>query len=236
MKRLLCICLVVTVIGVMTASSTRADVYWESIQKSQSLPGKPDETKPVRQYLCASATRMENDNQITIVDFDGMKIYHITPSDKTYTEMNIASMGAIPNMDGQGKEMLSGIMKQMMGTVKVAATQEKKTIGGYHCQKYQVGIMGTSGDYWLSKAVPGYDEIKEISRKAAKAFESNPLLRQSNIMAIMGELDGFPVETDIQLMGGRIITTVTKIETRVLDPKLFKTPDGYQKITSGNPP
>lgn len=228
---------VMAAMGVMVSiavSMAQADIYWESVQKTESMPGKTNETEQIRQYLTPSASRMEQQDRITIIHFEKKTIHDIDPAAKTYSVTDMESMGAMPEMeDGEAKEMMAGFMKQMVNAVQVVPTDEKKTIAGYACRKYLVNIMGTSGEYWISKDVPGYADIQAASKNAAKAFESNPILKQSNIMAIMADLDGFPVETDLRVMGGRITTTLQKIEARALDPKLFQAPAGYTQVKPG---
>jgi hypothetical protein len=48
--------------------------------------------------------------------------------------------------------------------------------------------------------------------------------------AMMKDLDGFPMETSVNVMGGQITTTVTKVEQKKLGAELFKVPQGYKKV------
>jgi hypothetical protein len=61
----------------------------------------------------------------------------------------------------------------------------------------------------------------------AKSFENNPMLKQMNIAAMMDKLDGFPVQTVTQVMGGTITNTLVKVEKKSLSSDLFQVPAGY---------
>jgi len=120
------------------------------------------------------------------------------------------------------------MMKNMMGSIQVTPTQETRNIAGYNCQKYLVsGGMMMNSDYWLSKDVKGYEEVKEIGKKISGVFDDNPMMKQMNIAGMMGQLDGFPVQTVMNIMQGTSTTTLKKIEKKSLDKSLFSVPEGY---------
>jgi hypothetical protein len=122
-------------------------------------------------------------------------------------------------------------MQEMMNSIQVTSTDETKEIAGYTCTKYTLAMMGMTHDYWLSKEVEEYEELKAISTKMMMIFEKNPMLKQANIMGMMDQLDGFPIQMIINVMGGgTITTTLKKIEKMSLDKNLFNVPEGYTLI------
>jgi hypothetical protein len=117
----------------------------------------------------------------------------------------------------------------------VTPTQETRQIAGYNCQKYLVSGMMMNSDYWLSKDVKGYEEVKEIGKKVSALFDENPMMKQMNIAGMMGQLDGFPVQTVMNIMKGTSTTTLKKIEKKSLDKSLFSVPEGYTQEQSKMP-
>ena len=95
--------------------------------------------------------------------------------------------------------------------------------------------MMMNSDYWLSKDVKGYEEIKEIGKKIAGVFDENPMMKQMNIAGMMGQLDGFPVQMVMNIMKGTSTTTLKKIEKKSLDKSLFSVPEGYTQTQSKMP-
>jgi hypothetical protein len=223
------------ILGFMTSSAAMADLYWESDQETKGMPGRPDETKVIKTYLTAYASRTEREGQITIMNFDTKIMYHINPQAKTYQQINMAEMGKPPEMKGEKGQMQQQMMKNMMGNIQVTPTQETRQIVGYNCQKYLVSGMMMNSDYWLSKDVKGYEEIKEIGKKVAAVFDENPMMKQMNIAGMMGQLDGFPVQMVINIMKGTSTTTLKKIEKKSLDKSLFSVPEGYSQTQSKMP-
>ena len=223
------------ILGLMTSSAVMADLYWESDQETKGMPGRPDETKVIKTYLTAYASRTEREGQITIMNFDTKIMYHINPQAKTYQQINMAEMGKPPEMKGEKGQAQQQMMKNMMGNIQVTPTQETRQIAGYNCQKYLVSGMMMNSDYWLSKDVKGYEEIKEIGKKIAGVFDENPMMKQMNIAGMMGQLDGFPVQMVMNIMKGTSTTTLKKIEKKPLDKSLFSVPEGYTQTQSKMP-
>lgn len=223
------------ILGLITSSAAMADLYWESDQETKGMPGRPDETKVIKTYLTVYASRTEQEGQITIMDFDTKIMYHINPQAKTYQQINLAEMGKPPEMKGEKGQMQQQMMKNMMGNIQVTPTQETRQIAGYNCQKYLVSGMMMNSDFWLSKDVKGYEEIKEIGKKNASVFDENPMMKQMNIVGMMSQLDGFPVQMVMNIMKGTLTTTLKKIEKKSLDKSLFSVPEGYAQTQSKMP-
>jgi hypothetical protein len=210
------------------ASGAHADLYWESEQVTKGAPGQADGTRIVKNYYTSRASRIETgDCKVMIMDLDKMTMVHLNPADKTYTESNMEEFGGPRNMPGMDKAQQKKMMESMMQSMQVTPTNETKTINGYKCRKHMVSVMMVNSEYWLSKDVKGYEELKAIGAKMAKSFEKNPMLKQMNIAGMMDKLDGFPVQTVSQVMRGTITNTLVKIEKKSLGDDLFKVPAGY---------
>lgn len=217
-----------TLLLVLLGSAAWADIYWEAAQETKGMAHKPDSTDTLKNYLTSKAFRIEHEEGITIMDFESKMMYQIDPASKTYQQIDMRTLGQPPaEMKGEEAEAARKMLKGMMSEIQVTPTQEKKQIAGYDCQKYLVSGMMMQSEYWLSKAVPGYAEMKEIGKKMKSLFESNPMMQQMNIAGMMDKLDGFPVQTVMHMMNGTITTTLKSIETKSLDASLFKVPAGY---------
>jgi hypothetical protein len=211
-------------IGVSVAS---ADLYWESEQVTQGVKGQPPGPSLMKSYYTDKASRIElPDGKIMIMEYDKKLVYRLDPAAKTYSQMDMNEMAGskkMANMPAEQRKM----MESMMQSMQITPTEETKVINGYKCKKYMVSFMMMNGEYWLSKDVKGYDELKAIGAKMAKSFENNPMLKQMNIAAMMDKLDGFPVQTVTQVMGGTITNTLVKVEKKSLSSDLFQVPAGY---------
>ena len=223
------------ILGLMLSSVAMADLYWESDQETKGMPGRQDETKVVKTYLTAYASRTEQEGQISIMNFDTKIMYHINTTAKTYQQINMAEMGRPPEMKGEKGQMQQQMMKNMMGNIQVTPTDETRQIAGYNCRKYLVSGMMMNSEYWLSKDVKGYEEVKDIGKKIAGIFDENPMMKQMNIAGMMGQLDGFPVQMVMHIMKGTSTTTLKKIEKKTLDKSLFSVPEGYTQTQSKMP-
>jgi hypothetical protein len=216
-------------VWLLALSPALADLYFESEQVSQNIPGQQPGTSIIKQYVSSDGTTTDMSDRITIFDFKEKMMYDLDKKAKTYTKSPIDKMGMpAEGMDAEQAKMMQQMMKSMAGSIKVTPTGVVETINGYKCRKFLVNMMMAQSDYWATKEFKGYDEMKEIGEKAAKIFEANPMMKQMNIMGLMKELDGFPIKTATQVMGGSITTLVKKIEQKKLDKDIFKVPAGYK--------
>ncbi len=210
-----------------------ADLFWQNIQETKGMPGQPDEVQTVDHYFTQNASRIETGNMATIVNFDGMNLYHLDMKAKTYNKIDL---NAMLNMAGEGKdgEAFSKMMKQMMGETKIIPTDETRKIAGYDCKKYNMQVMMVQIEYWATKDIDHYKELKEIGEKMAKGFDQNPMMQHMNLAAHIKQMDGFPVQTITRNpMGGTIISTLKHIEKKKLSNDLFQVPSDYKLTESG---
>lgn len=206
-----------------------ADLYWESESVSKGMPGQSNTPQLIKNYLTTQASRSEMGKQVMIMNFDTMNMYTINPAQKTYSTMNMNQMGNMAGMDSEDSQMMQKMMKNMMKSIQVTPTGEKKKIAGYDCKKYNVSMMMVNSEYWVSDQVKGYKEMKSMGTKISQKLSHNPMLKQMNVAALMDQLDGFPVQVITSAMGGTQTVTLKKIKEGKLDKKLFEVPSGYKQ-------
>ncbi len=211
----------------LCAAPAKADLSWENENVSTNIPHQPNGTTIQKNYFTQNASRVELGNgKIMIIDYNAMKMYSLEPAAKTYTEIDINEMGMPPNMSPADKKKMGEMMGGMMG-IQITPTNETKTIEGYKCLKYNVNIAMMNGEYWVSKDVKGYQELKALGARVGSVMEKNPMLRQTNIAGMVEKLDGFPVQTVNHIMGGTVVSTLKKVEQKSVDPALFRVPKDY---------
>lgn len=219
--------------GVGTAA---ADIYFESEQVTKGIPNQSDGKGIIKQYLTADATMTDLGDAVTIIDMKDKMFYELNRESRTYRQTEIEKLGGLPGMGPEGEQMadnpmFQAMMKAMADSLKVTPTDEYKTIAGYKCRKYMVQVMMSTSEYWVTKEIEGYEEMKAIGEKAAGLFMNNPMMKQLNVAGMMNTLDGFPVHTVTQMMGGTITTTLKTFERKALDPSLFAVPADYRRLT-----
>lgn len=217
----------VILVSAVFASAACADLYWENETVVAGVPRQPDSTQIQKNFYSATASRTEpGDGKIVILDYDSKVMYSLNSQTKTYTKVSMDEMGMPPNVSGADKEQMLKRMSEVQ-ELKVAPTEETKSVAGYKCRKYDVSMPMAQSEYWVSKDIPGFNEFKSITTKFGESVSKNPMLRQLNMAAMLEKLDGFPVQTVTKMMGGTITTTLKKIEEKKLDPELFKVPKDY---------
>lgn len=220
------------------AGSGSADLYFETEQVTRGIPGQADGSAILKQYLTMDASRSDVQDGVTIVDFNKKLIYQLDPAAKTYTRSDITSFNAIPGMDGDAEsgeqnQMVKAMIESMANSIRVTPTDEYREIAGYKCRKFNVTIMMATSEYWASKDFKGYDELMAIGEKASAVFANNPMMKQMNILGLMKEVDGFPVQTMTQVMGGTVVSTLKTMQQKPLSKSLFQVPEGYRLARTG---
>jgi hypothetical protein len=211
----------------LCAPSANADLYWETENVSTNFPNQPDGTSILKYYFTRTSSRVQlGDTKVFIVDYNAMQFYSLDTKAKTFTELNLSELPGLHGVAPADNKKIAEMMGAVMGT-QVTPTDELKTIAGYKCRKYNVRIAMMNGEYWVSKDVRGYRELKALGAKVGSIAERNPMLSQIDIAGIVEKLGGFPVYTVIHVMGGTVASTLKKIEQKSLDPALFIVPKDY---------
>ena len=102
-----------------------ADLYFESEQTTKGLPGQPDGTSIVKQYISQDATMTDQGDRITIIDFNEKMMYDLDTKAKTYTKALAEKMGLPEGAEGQNAEqakMMQQLVQSMAGSIKVTPT------------------------------------------------------------------------------------------------------------------
>jgi hypothetical protein len=221
----------------LCAPSASADLYWETENVFTNFPGQPDGTSILKYYFTSRALRVQlDDTKVFIVDYNAMQLHSLDTKAKTFTELNLSELPGLPGVAAADNKKVAEIMGAVMGT-QVTPANESKTIAGYKCRKYNVRIAVMDVEYWVSKDVRGYRELKALGAKVGSVAERNPMLKwwltQIDIAGMVEKLGGFPVYTVVHAMGGTVASTLKKVEQKPLDPALFIVPKDYAMKKSG---
>lgn len=218
---------IAALLAALCARPALADLYWETESVSTNLPCQRNGTSVQKYYLTPNASRVElSDRKVFIVDYNAMVLFFLDTKKRTCTALNLAQLPRFPGLTDANQKKVGQMLGAMMA-VRISPTDESRTIVGYRCRKYDVRIAMVKGEYWVSKDVRGYRELKILGAEAGAIAERNPVLRQIDVAGMIERLDGFPVYTVNHVMGVTVASTLKKVEQKSLDPALFVVPKGY---------
>ncbi|MBN1295876.1 DUF4412 domain-containing protein [bacterium] len=228
MKQFYRIAILLTVALSMT-SLVSADFYYET-----EITGQPGTTGPTlaKNYISENGMRMETgDGTAMIIDFKKEMMINLDTKKKQYSEVKFEEMmQPMENDDAKMLEQMTKMVDQMLASMQVTPIDETKEINGWNCKKYNVTIMGSTMEYWVTKDIKNYRELEQYIEKYKKVFEKNPLLKNiSTGFEMQKKIDGFPIRTINKMMGMEIISTVTKIEDKKIDESIYSVPEGFTK-------
>lgn len=210
------------------ATLASADFYYES-----EITGQPgtDGPKIAKNYVSEEGMRMEmGDGTGMIVNFKDEVMYNINMNKKEYVATKFEDMLKSENEeDAKMAEQMSKMVEQMMASMQVTPTDETKEINGWKCKKYNVTIMGSTMEYWVTKDIKNYQELGKYMDKYKKVFEKNPMLKNiATGFEMQKKIDGFPIRTINKMMGMEIVSTVTKVKEEKIDSKMFEVPEDFK--------
>jgi hypothetical protein len=230
------------------AAAHAQGMYWES--RSEGAGGNHTE----QNYAAPKMFKMvrlggSGDGSVVIVRLDKKIIWMLHPEKKTYSEMTFDDVAAMAKkgsermaaMKKKMKEMPEEqrkMMEKMMGgdadqEITVKKSGGTKTILGHTCSK--LDVMRGETEFmtmWTAKDITGFQSLmgdwKEFSERMASMA--------GGFVKGMGEvykqIDGFPMQTTVSMMGRSMTMTVTKIEKRSTPAAEFDLPSGYDKVKS----
>jgi hypothetical protein len=179
------------------------------------------EKKVSKHYLSSNAVRSEDEDGVTIMDYESMMMYQINPGDKTYSRVD---MRQVTEMMGQNMGMTA--------TSSTVDTGEKKTIGGYDCTKYvQKTDMGETV-HWATKDFDAYEEFENIAENLKTLIDKNPSSKKLSMGYDFDHKNGWPVQTVQEIMGITTVTTNRNIRKDSFDKGMFAVPKGYTLVAS----
>jgi hypothetical protein len=245
--------LVILVCLVFAATQARADVYMkqkthtDAIQMmGQSQPAKDD---IMIFWLGENKTRMDQESAKTtsIILADKKLLYMIDHNKMQYAEMPLdfdkiiegaaaAQAGDDPDK-AQAMSKISGLMKNMMGSMsaKVTETNETKKIGNWNCRKYLIemnmGMAGTtSAEAWATE---------DLKIDYAMAFTAANAMMAAmpgfeKIIQEMKKIKGVVVyqTSKVKMMGAEVTATTELLEAtdKAAPAGNYDIPAGYKKV------
>ncbi len=156
--------------------------------------------------------------------FKDMALTFYFSGNNVRVESRMGAMGTTTVISKDGKTVM---LMDMMGNkiamdetpeqpdadISVSYTDATKTILGYECRKAIVTAAGTEMTYWVTDRI----QMPHV---------------ESNMM--VAELDGHPLEMELNLGMATVTMTATKVEASKVSADRFDTtiPDGYQKMNA----
>lgn len=195
-------------------------VYSTITQDTQGREKKGTVTYSVNSEI----TKIEDDNEIITISYAGKVLYRHDKRSDQCLEFPITT-GPLPRLESNEKT-LKGKETLLLSNFKLFSTDKHQKIASYACHlkriafgvdfiKFQIVASPTSYafgqnftesmvSYWVSQDVTGFDRILKIAKEHNALYESNPFLRQIDIVGLFEILHGFPVQ---------IVKTVNNIKS-----------------------
>ena len=218
--------------------STHADITMQEKQTTITKGKKGEETESETATIWVTADKLRRDTpkQSTVIRLDKDMAILIDHEKKSYQEVPFSaiSSAASQTQDMSGlPPMLQNMMKM---NVKIEPTTETKTIGSWHCTKYNqtLEIAGgtTISEMWAS------EDIKvntELFQKFHTALFLHTGMKQiaGNLLEEIKKVKGYVVysKSTTKIMGTESVTTseLTEIKEANAPEGTYEIPAKYKK-------
>ena len=162
-----------------------------------------------------------------IMDIAKKKVIMLNPTSKTYVETDLPL-----DMSKIMPEQMAAMMQGMMSSVEVSLNPngQTKKIGNWNTKGYDFNIkmmgMEMKMTMWASNEVPFdwkeylgiYSEMYKVTMNMGEKFVNE-----------FKKLEGYPLATEMNMMGMNITTTTVEISQKTPDPGVYSVPAGYTK-------
>jgi len=198
-----------------------------------AVAGNPEQTQTSVLWMTPRGTVVDNGAQWVMTDLNAKKITFVNHDSKTYVQADLP-LDFTKLMPPEMAGMMAGMMKQM--TISLKPLGETQTIGKWSCKAYELSMtmmgMPMKGKIWATRDLPGsIDQWLAVQKQMMQITMNLPAEK----MADFAKLDGYPVLTEMSIMGMNTKTEVVDILEADEPSGLFTIPAGYQKQEHLNP-
>lgn len=231
MKRIIVVSLMILAL----ASFAAADIYVKSKVHSDPISimgqSQPAQDSFSEQWIGESQFAMIAEKNSSVLDLNKNVLYIINHKAKTYIEAPLPfDFSSI--LPSQMASMMSSMMKM---TVTVAPTGQKKTIGEWKCDEYNVTMnmmmMPMKMKVYATTEVP-FDLKGYIEKVYGTSLKTQFRMDDASVKEMM-KIKGFWIasETKMEMMGAKIHTTseVVEISKKTPPAGVYSVPAGYTK-------
>jgi len=167
------------------------------------------------------STIIDTNTGDTLMIMHEQKIYMTVSGEQAKaTKQQIKKLGGQPTAAGTPAEK-----------PKLVDTGKSEKVGAFNTEIYTMNTSTAKITLWVTKEIPNYAALKEQFRKMSN-------LSSQGAGAVptpdTGDLQGFPVKTEMLRNGNTITTTVISAEVKPIDDAEMSPPAGYTKMAMPN--
>ena len=204
-----------------------ADVYIKQKSNVGAFMGQPAKETIQETWLGKNRMATISKDNSMIMDMEAKKIYMANHGNKTYIETDLP-LDWNKLMPEQMAQMMKGMMEGM--TVSVQANGQTKQVANWNTSGYDVKMtmmgMEMKMTFWASKDVPF--DWKQYSELYSEIYKAQFRLNEK-FMGEFKKIQGFPVETEMDMMGVKVTSITVEISQKNPGPATYSVPAGYTK-------
>jgi len=225
----------VLVLLMAVVSFAGADVYVKSNVHTDPMSmmgqNQPAQDSVQEQWIGNNQFATLSQKTSTVLDLGKNVLYIINHGNKTYVEAPLPlDLSSI--LPAEMAAMMQGMMKM---TVTVAPTGNKKAVGQWNCDEYDVTMnmmmMPMKMKVYATAQVPA--DLKNFMEKASATLLKATMMLDEAAVKEMAKIKGFQIatETTIEMMGAKVRNTseVVEISQKTPPAGTYSVPAGYTK-------
>jgi hypothetical protein len=220
------IILIVSIV-VISVVFLNADVYIKQQVNVGAFMGQPAKETFQEHWLGKNKMVMISQDNTMILDLEAKKFYMANHGNKSYIETDLP-LDLTQLMPEQMAQMMKGMMEGM--TISIQPNGQTKQVANWNTSGYDVKItimgMEMKMTFWASRDVPF--DWKKYSDLYSEIYKAQFRMGEK-FMEEFKKVQGFPVETEMDVMGMKATTTTVEISQKSPGPDTYSVPAGYTK-------
>jgi len=204
-----------------------ADVYIKQQTKTGAFMGQPAKEMIQETWLGKNKMATISDEMNMILNLDENKMYMILNKTKKYIEASLPL-----DMTKFMPEQMAGMMKKMMEgmSLTIQPNGQTKQVGKWNTKGYSANItmmgMEMKMTFWATTDVPF--DWKSYASLYAEIYKAQFRMGEK-FMEEYKKVQGFPVLTEMNMMGMDVKSTVVEITKKSPTTDVYSVPQGYSK-------
>jgi hypothetical protein len=223
MKKLMVILTVVLISFALLS----ADVYIKQETKTGAFMGQPAKEIVQETWLGNNKMAMISQEGTFVLDLVKNELYMVNHKTKSYVVATLP-LDVTKLMPEQMAQMMKGMMEGM--TITVNPNGQTKKVMTWNTTGYDVNMKVMGMDmkmvFWASKDVPF--DWKKYASLYTMLYKAQFRMGEK-FMEEFKKVEGYPVATEMSVMGMEVKSTVTEISNKTPGPDIYAVPAGYTK-------
>lgn len=222
-------------------------------KESKTLQDNETEKEKITYAVSSQITAFSEASETVFIDYGQLRLYRHNKLNNSCRPFSLKNPTTTNNTTAEKEEIALQRLSNLLGHFKVIATNERKKIKTYNCQRKQIhfayelsfsqmvvaptinqfgqNFTESLVTYWVAEEFDSYDFLMKIARKHKGIYNATPLLRQVDMLGLLEALEGVPVKISKKVDKAIREYTLFSVEKTSEKDVLFTLPEVCRNVS-----